>query len=114
MDRDAVAGDAVVFHAGFIQRNFDYYSKRANVRKLPAPDLSAASGRDLTKWVSGLTASEHVWLVEAYHRDAEGRIRQAMLTSLEPVECWEYESESYATGKRLTITVSRFLQKRDP
>jgi len=81
VDTIAKPGDLILFHAGYSQRPFNYYSRRSDLPQKPFPPIiSAKSGPpsplDLSSLIDG---HSRVWLIVSHSHDQQGVGVKAMM-----------------------------------
>ncbi len=112
LDSSAGVEDLVLFNAGYNQRPFDYYSRRADLVKKPFPeDASHVDEENIKELRLMVEGHDKVWLIQGYDKDDSGLIMKMLGESHNLAYHKEYLSESYATGKSISIWVYLFQKK---
>jgi uncharacterized membrane protein len=76
VDENAETGELLVFHAGYCQEPFDYYSKRPHLKRIRFPvDGRDFGEEDLEELLEKAQHYRRVWLVVCHSGDRQGMIK---------------------------------------
>ncbi len=115
VDARAQEGDLLLFNAPFCEPPFDYYSKRAGLRRASFPDPYGAVERsDLGKLDTLIAPFDRIWFIDAYSRDKDGLVRDRLDEARRFTAENLFPSEASATGKKVTVDVRLYDGEKTP
>jgi mannosyltransferase len=92
-------GDLLLFNPGFIQRPFDYYSKRTDIHKKAFPEKTRDVDKENIKQLKpSVEGYNRVWLILAYSKDDKGMIKKTLSESYNLSYYKEYVTKNDGPG----------------